>query len=383
MDWVVTHVLGFFGDWAKPVSITLYTIFTILGIYGWSRRYNSRKVQKKKGENIGVENPKLAAYVDDLNPRLGFQWQTTEPLKFRSFKPKYHLTMALEISKFDELIEMDKNYLSRVNIRRKIISEHRDIVLQASPLIKPAVDELYIYLFNIYLPVRYPSMFRLTSPLLFKKSTHLYNMVTKQPIALAPPTDPIRAFEILGEHLDEEFLLLIPSEDGDGYVLQGYVTCFPSGFNVKEKFGLKLRDIHGPVPGYKEKLEISMDRFFERLEVGRIVKRSNWSITTHDELYTPSGSHLYDGDETEAKEIDMDKTRLRCERQMLWRLPQTKALVFNFKTYLYPLQDIKDEGLGEDLATAIDGLKEGSIPAMHFYKQGVMWGETVKAFLRS
>jgi hypothetical protein len=68
---------------------------------------------------------------------------------------------------------------------------------------------------------------------------------------------------------------------------------------------------------------------------------------------------------------------------MLHRLPITKALVFSFKTYMYPLKDIKDEGLGEELAQAIDGLKEGSIPAMHFYKRGVVWGEAVKTYLRS
>jgi hypothetical protein len=77
------------------------------------------------------------------------------------------------------------------------------------------------------------------------------------------------------------------------------------------------------------------------------------------------------------------QTYLRCERQMLHRLPITKALVFSFKTYLYPLKDIKDEGLGEELAQAIDGLKEGSVPAMHFYKRGVIWGEAVKKYLRS
>jgi hypothetical protein len=68
---------------------------------------------------------------------------------------------------------------------------------------------------------------------------------------------------------------------------------------------------------------------------------------------------------------------------MLHRLPQTKALVFSFKTYMYPLKDIKDEGLGEELAQAIDGLKEGSVPAMHFYKRGVIWGKAVKEYLRS
>ncbi|RHZ63133.1 hypothetical protein CDV55_107456 [Aspergillus turcosus] len=81
--------------------------------------------------------------------------------------------------------------------------------------------------------------------------------------------------------------------------------------------------------------------------------------------------------------LDVDSTVLRCERQTLHRLPQTKALVFAFHTYTYPLQTIKDEGLGEELATAIDGLKAGNVPGMHWYKRGSIWGEAVKHFLRS
>jgi hypothetical protein len=50
---------------------------------------------------------------------------------------------------------------------------------------------------------------------------------------------------------------------------------------------------------------------------------------------------------------------------------------------MYPLRQIKEEGLGEELAEAIDGLKEGSIPEMHFYKRGVEWGTAVKKYLRS
>lgn len=70
------------------------------------------------------------------------------------------------------------------------------------------------------------------------------------------------------------------------YVLEAYSACFPSGFQPKEKIGKKLADIHGPVPGYKEKLEKSMDRFFARLEAGRLVKRVNWSLTVDEELFS-------------------------------------------------------------------------------------------------
>ena len=44
---------------------------------------------------------------------------------------------------------------------------------------------------------------------------------------------------------------------------------------------------------------------------------------------------------------------------------------------------IKDEGLGEEMASAVDGLKEGSAPQIHWYKRGPVWGTAVKAFLRS
>ena len=57
--------------------------------------------------------------------------------------------------------------------------------------------------------------------------------------------------------------------------------------------------------------------------------------------------------------------------------------MFAFHTYTYPIKEIKDEGLGEELAKAIDGLKEGSVPQMHAYKRGTVWGEAVKEYLRS
>lgn len=70
------------------------------------------------------------------------------------------------------------------------------------------------------------------------------------------------------------------------------------------------------------------------------------------------------------------------ERQLLHRLPQSRAILFSFKTLLYTLAEIKEEGLGEALAEAIDGLKEGSAPGFHLYKRAAVWGESVKAYLR-
>lgn len=183
----------------------------------------------------------------------------------------------METSTLSELLEFDKNYLDRITLRRKIIQEHPDIAIQADPSCIPALNELYTFLTSKYLPTRYPTIFSL-------QDKNLLNIVTNEKLPLIPSKDPVNTFEILGRNIDDDFLLLLPSEDGDGYRLKGYVTCFPAGFNTKEKFGMKLREIHVPVPGYKAKLEKSMDRFFERLEVGKVVKRAN--------VYTPFFSSL-------------------------------------------------------------------------------------------
>ncbi|TVY27415.1 hypothetical protein LHYA1_G004188 [Lachnellula hyalina] len=362
------------ASWTVYCGVVAIAIFLLRRLYLRVAHTASDHRSQLKPRNVSTSKERIdVAKAYQITPLADFDWQAKEPLKFRTFKPKYHLTMGISNLSLSELIEIDRNYLSRIKIRKQIIQDHHDTVIQASPASRTALNELYTWLTGSYLPTRFPSMFTL-SP------THLLNLVTSESLPLQPPTDPIQTFELLGNNLDEDFVLLLPSSDGDQYELKGFVTCFPSGFNTKEKFGMTLRDIHTPVPGYKEKLETSMDRFFARLEVGRVVQRSNWAITTHGRLFAASGTHLYEGEEPEPEDID---TFLRCERQLLHRLPKSKALVFSFKTYLYPLSDIKNEGLGEDLAQAIDGLKEGSVPAMHFYKRGVVWGEAVKSYLRA
>lgn len=170
---------------------------------------------------------------------------------------------------------MDQNYLSRIALRKQIIKDHHDIAIQASASVKPGLDEFYTWLINVYLPTRFPTMFSLTP-------THLLNHATGGQLPLSPALDPVTTFEILGENLDEDLLILLPSDDGDGYVLSGYLTCFPNGFNTKEKFGMKLRDIHKPVPGYKAKLERSMDKVFANIEVGKVIQRSNVSFVAQN-----------------------------------------------------------------------------------------------------
>ncbi|KAL4810293.1 hypothetical protein BDV18DRAFT_130700 [Aspergillus unguis] len=429
--------------------IGTFIVFFVVYIRSKRNTSNGLNLQNAVAEKTVLSSTGYPTII----PLEPFNWETAEPLVFRPFKPKYHLTMAISPLEPSDLIPMDKTYLSRLSLRKNLLKEYPDVVrgVNIQPdrptnnaLIEEALCEWYSYVMGVYLPQRYPGMFRL-SPSAggdkqgseAQKGTMLESLVT----GLKVPIDPVELMksssssscfsispsniakqdhhekknqllhllDTLGTWVDEDFLILLPSfsqaDQDTKYHLEAYTTYYPSGFDTRTKLGRPLAEIHKPVPGYREKLEKSMDRFFERLEVGRAVVRVNWSVMTkgtglfaafggmhHHEEQAGGNGNYGDGDASQeaeeeqkikVEEFNGEETFLRCERQTLHRLPKSKALLFAFHTYTYPLQDIKDEGLGEDLAVATDGLKGGNVPQMFPYKRGPYWGEAVKAFLRA
>ncbi|KAK0716663.1 hypothetical protein B0T21DRAFT_352081 [Apiosordaria backusii] len=318
----------------------------------------------EKRQRTITEKPTNAPIHNEtkIEPLPNFSWQDTPPLQLRPFKPTYHITMAIQASSPSELIIMDKNYLDRVTARKSTLASHPDIVKGYIPSGIAPLRELYAYLMGTYLPTRYPTIF-----------PH------------QPPPDEL--LSTLATTIEDDIFLLLPDPLTNLHRCVAFLCCHPSGFDPSSKLGKILADIHGPVPSYN-KIGASMEKFFSKLEVGKPVKRMNWGIQTHKELYTPSGNHIHEDEvgsltEEDRENVDVSQTRLRVELQTLTRLPETRGVVFSFKTFLYGLDEIKKEGKGEDLAEAAEGLKGGNARGMWVYKGGVRWGERVCEYLRS
>jgi hypothetical protein len=139
----------------------------------------------------------------------------------------------------------------------------------AIPAGNEGVEEVYAYLLSEYLPARYPTMFGIS-----KDGKTFLNHVSGAKWPLKPPKTPLDAFKILGETIEDDLLLL--RETDEGHRVIAFVTCYPAGFDPSEKLGLLLKDVHTPVPSY-DKIGLSMERFFSKLEVGKNVKRVNVS----------------------------------------------------------------------------------------------------------
>jgi hypothetical protein len=146
--------------------------------------------------------------------------------------------------------------------------------VKTNPVATDAVRELYEWTFGVYLPKRFPNMFSLLpQEALDSKNAHghatgyLHNLVTNEHIPLEPPLDPVEALKVLGSHVDNDFLLLLPTPDADAvptrvfptpdppfpYHLHAYILTFPSGFNTAKKFGLPLAGM--PIP-YRDIISI-------------------------------------------------------------------------------------------------------------------------------
>lgn len=161
-----------------------------------------------------------------------------------------------------------------MNLRHRLLRAAPRSTVQAYDHAKPAVAELYTYLTQQHLPLHYPTIFRLDS-----SQTKLTNTVTNEVFPTCTASlSPTEVLHLLGRLVDEDFMMLLPSPDGDGYSLQAFVVCYSSGFGIQGVLGKKLRELHARVPGYAEKISKSMDRYFGKLEPGKYMERANVSL---------------------------------------------------------------------------------------------------------
>jgi hypothetical protein len=126
-------------------------------------------------------------------------------------------------------------------------------------------------------------------------------------------------------------LLIMQKLDGQ-YCLTAASLCSPSNWHLAQKIGHSMARIHDPVPTLHQKLTPKIDRFFDHLSVENPIQRFNWSLQANTDL----------AQFPEDKRIHAANTPLyyRCERQTLTRLPQTNAIAFTIRVYVYPMMSL-------------------------------------------
>lgn len=365
-------------DSSSNSSLLLTTAIGLISIpslyYFLSNKKSNLKSKPLKQNSF--QPPNIVPIGDDFN------WELQKPYPYRPFKKgTYKMTLAIRKIDPNDFICIEDTYLERVTLRAQLFDKVKLYGCHESGI--SALKEAYSFVFNFLLQ-RYPQYFELNL-----EKNKIHNKITNKWIEANPEgMEPTEMLRTIASNIEEDILILIKNsedEEYDEYVLRVGISLFPAGFNPLEKINKPLTKIHAPVPGYVNKLQISMNKFFTRLQPNEFIVRNNWSIQTHTKLCAPSGSHAT-VDEAKVlhplypQELDFNKIFFRVEKQCFTRLPKTGADLMFIRTYTTSLMDLRSKLNDEEkdtLCSAIDGLTGG----IGTYKRRFQWGDASKSFL--
>lgn len=139
----------------------------------------------------------------------------------------------------------------------------------------------------------------------------------------------------LGRIAQQDFCILQKPDGAEEHVLTGAVLCFPASWTLAEKFMRPLTGIHVPVDSYDAGIAARVQRLFDGVQAGRPLWRFNALWYRDPALYQPRSQY--------APREKPDASRagyLRSEKQVILRLPQTRAVVFAIHTHVLARADV-------------------------------------------
>jgi len=230
-----------------------------------------------------------------LQTSLAFDWTALRPLP--GVRP---LDMA------DWLIS-DDAFAGQMAERERLLRDARDAVLALDPGAMAAAQELL----SMVLDHGYPGA----------------SSRALRPDGVSVAIDRDQPLATLGRLVQQDFCLM--EKRGDQHVLTGAVLCFPAGWMLGEKFLRPLTDIHIPVASYDAQIGRRVQRLFDGLQPGRPLWRFNTLWYAAPDLHQPRSEH-----DRRPERGQRSAAYLRCERQSLVRLPETRAVAFGIHTFV-------------------------------------------------
>ncbi|WP_084544373.1 heme-dependent oxidative N-demethylase family protein [Chroogloeocystis siderophila] len=275
-----------------------------------------------------------------------------KPLYLPFADGQWRMAMGLKPLQLQHWIEIDEDFADELNYKDKLLKERHSEVFGSLPESEAAQQEVLQLLLE-HLLQYFPDYYQQQDNCVVNKITgqvwHL-NDFAANPLDLA------------GRLVQEDLCLMQLKHE---YVLTAGSVCFPARWRLSEKLGRPLVQIHDPVPGYAQKLEQSVNKYFHHLKPECPGYRLNWGIVDSPELC------LTQRHSTEAFGTDItadnagEKLWLRVERQTLRRLPVSDGILFTIRTYVYSLQKLaSDPAIASQLATVVQQIP----PEVQIYK---------------
>ncbi|MES1022462.1 DUF3445 domain-containing protein [Gloeocapsa sp. BRSZ] len=276
-----------------------------------------------------------------------------KPLYLPFADGQWRMAMGLKPLQLQQWIEIDEDFTEELNYKDQLLKEQYSDVCGCLPESQAGQQEV-LELILEHLLQYFPNYYQ-------QQGNYVVNKMTNQKWSLSNFTN--NPLDLAGRLVQED-LCLMQLKDNE-YILTAGSVCFPARWRLREKLGRPLVQIHDPVPGYAEKLEQPVNKFFDRLKPEFPGYRLNWGIVDSPELFLtqPHGFETFGADIT--AENAGEKLWLRVERQTLRRLPKSGSILFTIRTYVYSLKFVvRDRQIASQLAAVIQQIP----PQMQIYK---------------
>jgi len=239
----------------------------------------------------------------------------------------------------DDWVDVDDRLPAYLGEKARLWRERPDAVFAAEPDTGAAQREA-LELLAEHLPARFPEIYR--------RADGAMEIAGAAPIDLAGTEPPL----LIAARLVQDDLVLMRRGDA-GWRLAAASLCFPSSWQLADKFGRPIHEVHGPVPGFgggTRNAEL-IARMFDNLRPDTLVIRWNWSLYGDDRLFHPE---VAGPDERRFGDTDRaEHVFLRSERQTLRRLPKSGDIVFAIKIAVDPLETLEQHSRGREIAAAL------------------------------
>ena len=154
----------------------------------------------------------------------------------------------------DWWLEVESMYATRIEERKQLFAEYGKLVLNFLPGSELACKEIMEMALQ-FLCARYPPYFSLSYS---ETEGHIFHNGILKSQTVIRTTHPLH---ILLENVPEDFAIMLRNPADGCYYLRAGVLCSALGWNLDVKMGMQLKEIHAPIPDYKQKMEFSMDRY--------------------------------------------------------------------------------------------------------------------------
>ena len=244
-----------------------------------------------------------------------------------------------EGSPFEKRFDVDEHYVAEMR--------DREITLRDDPLRCQSLPHMelagwdFLELVMVSKSEDYPEWFSLTRD---GNRWHWINRplgIDQHFTFLDPTTLPCGPMEYITRQTQGDHALL-DQRDGNLWMDAGMVTS-QADWSLDFDIGMNFFEWHAPVPKAAEMGVFQRAlKYLLNLQLGKPVRRLNWTMTVNPRLDTSPETYPEWGPEkrTLTPENVGAKQHLRVELQTLWRLPRSNAIVFPIRCYLCSLEDL-------------------------------------------